>query len=782
MRYILLLCLFASLSFTLRPLDAQPPDTTDNATTNTRVAVDPIRHLADDAPGNTAFCFGVHNGSKFVSMMMRSKLALQLTKVMAANSDNKDGEDAAADAATDAATDVDVGEIIWNLSENELDLSTIQISFDDDAKQTLLNLSNHQEDLLDVASQLLANDAILIGDESWSATWEAICKSIVIAREKTSLVRRDADTLALEGFDALMADESFANIRIPNTVLSCQLTDSASTKRLLQQISKSSQAATDDDLGGWKYRSEEIQSVSMAVFSYPLVDLVGSEVNETEELNAQELSERKQLHALLLGRSLQFAIGLVDSRLVIYTGENFPDAAPLIRHASDYSKRLADRNTLASVMPLQDETMIASAFVSDRFAKSSQVMGRQGWIANTIGLISTMPMAIQIDGVAIDQMAMAMGLPDIGWTQLIEKLDHIDKQWNQLAITKAGWSATIAASSSGIVGRSESRWIDPRLPSTPLTVDQHIGDDVIAFYARQGTTTAARCLIAYDFVSHLCLGFSRITIMIGDDQEFDQGVNLHFRRLGQMPLRLANIVNDKWLPALGNGGQAIVLTRFDPTPELADNVPFELTLVSQVANRQKLAEAGKMLKQWCNSTINQYCEIIKKMDSDTADIDVPIVEPTILFTDEQSDVFTLAFSTAATDEPSDDDEKASIQDAFDLNLDSLGSIYHWRLTDDVFTLGTNPLISKKMLSPRPDLAHRRELETTPNTQPSTLRSVIWIDTDQIAKMFDGIDDPAAKDAVNVIRSIDSFHRIGVTQADKTIHRWKLTMPLGEAVD
>ena len=91
---------------------------------------------------------------------------------------------------------------------------------------------------------------------------------------------------------------------------------------------------------------------------------------------------------------------------------------------------------------------------------------------------------------------------------------------------------------------------------------------------------------------------------MSEPEDAAEGVSLHFDRLNQMPLRLTKIVHDQLLPALGAGGQAIVLTRFDPTPNDDGDVPIEVTFVSGVADQQQLLGAGEMIRQWTNSLIS----------------------------------------------------------------------------------------------------------------------------------------------------------------------------------
>ena len=61
---------------------------------------------------------------------------------------------------------------------------------------------------------------------------------------------------------------------------------------------------------------------------------------------------------------------------------------------------------------------------------------------------------------------------------------------------------------------------------------------------------------------------------------------------------------------------------------------------------------------------------------------------------------------------------------------------------------------------------------------SNVPTVIWIDADQIAKMYDGVDDDDTQLLAKLIRCFDSYHRVTTTEKDKTIRRWKLSMKLG----
>ncbi|MGB7344676.1 MAG: hypothetical protein WBD20_10705, partial [Pirellulaceae bacterium] len=695
-----------------------------------------------NVPHNTAFCYGIHNGAEFATMLLGSELVLQL--------------------AQSGASSISVEAISESLG-SEFELGDISFGLSEATEQANDVTQQQRSDLSDLARQLFARDAIVIGDESWSTTWESISKSVLIAKENLSLVEKEANSYTIEGIDALLADESFAKIRIPDTVLSFQLTDTSPATRLLDQLSISVGDAMPETLAGWKYYRHAIEADSLAVFSYSLRDGLIA-VTDEDDMDAKEKSEHEKLLGILRDRSFQFGIGLVKSRLVIFVGEDIQRVADLIDVGANQTKRLVARNELASVVPAPEEILIASAYVSDRYAKSADVLGNQGLLSNLTSFVSNLGGMVKVGDVPIDQAAIGMGIPSAAWTQLGSKLKWLGERWDALVPPNAGWAATISASPSGIVGRSVTMTIDPRLPVTALTVEQHLGDDVIAFYARQGTTSAERCLLAYEFASQSMIGFTKLMITFADEEEISENVDLHFGRLNQMPLRLTKIVNESLLPALGDGGQAIVLTRLDPTPNEHDNVPIEVSFVSTVANRQALVDAGEMIRQWANSLVNQYCEIIKKMDPDEADMDVPTLPPPMVTDDGDSNLFTLAALTSEADSVDDADAaKDAPAVSADWDISSIGTMFHWRLSDDVLAMGTNIVITKNMLKPKRPVSPNRGLGDI----DGVLRSIIWIDTDQIAKMYEGIDDEDAQSFAKIVHCIDSYHRVTTTNNRKT---------------
>ena len=692
-------------------------------------------------PANTAFFYGVHNGADFLKMLAGSELAKQL--------------------AVSSISEISAQDIV-----ESLDFDAIEIDFEEAAEDARGAIEPHQADYEAFVSQLMRNDVILAGDESWSKTRESICDCILIVKENISLVETKPDVYRYEGLDELLSAESFANVRIPNTLVSFQLTDIAPATRLIAEMVKSAGEQTKEQLGDWTYQSHMVGDDQLMAFSYPLLKLV--EPKDDEKLTKDDWEDRQKLADRFRDRSFQVAIGLVQSRFVFFMGEEIEALKNLVGVAA--TPRLVAQKELELVLPQDGDVLIASAYVSDRFAKSANALGDKGIFTNLTDLVGSIWAMVKVDDVPVQQAVMAFGFPPEAIVTFGSKLKSIGERWDALAGPKAGWSATICAAPSGIIGRGVTFTVDPRLPEAALSVDQHVGDEVVAFHARQGTTTSARLMLGYEFFSQLYIGFTSVMIEMMGEEEETEGMGLHFQRLNQMPIRLAAIIDDRWLPALGDGGQAIVVTRFDPTPDEYDNMPIEFSLVSGVVNDQDLRNAGDLIRRWANSWVNQYYEIIKKTDPEE-DLTVPTIDPPMIANDGDSDVFTFVQLSENSEELADEEPQIDLP----WDLTEIGTMFHWRLSTDVLAMGSNVLVTKKMLAKQTPIPSDRGLATG----DGVVRSVTWIDFDQIAKIFNSAREEDAQEVVRAIRNIDWYHRITTTNKNKTIRRWKLSMPLGD---
>ena len=99
-----------------------------------------------------------------------------------------------------------------------------------------------------------------------------------------------------------------------------------------------------------------------------------------------------------------------------------------------------------------------------------------------------------------------------------------------------------------------------------------------------------------------------------------------------------------------------------------------------------------------------------------------------------------------------------------------------RLVLEVLAMGSNVLVTKKNARQEKANFIRRGLAA----DEGVVRAVIWVDFDQVAKIFDNANDDGSQQIAKLIRSIDSYHRITTTNENKTTRRWKLSIPLGDS--
>ena len=99
-----------------------------------------------------------------------------------------------------------------------------------------------------------------------------------------------------------------------------------------------------------------------------------------------------------------------------------------------------------------------------------------------------------------------------------------------------------------------------------------------------------------------------------------------------------------------------------------------------------------------------------------------------------------------------------------------------RLVLEVLAMGSNVLVTKKMLAKKKPISSGRGLAA----DEGVVRAVIWVDFDQVAKIFDNANDDESQQIAKLIRSIDSYHRITTTNENKTTRRWKFSIPLGDS--
>lgn len=232
-------------------------------------------------PQNTAFFYGIHNGTKFWKMLAQSDLSQQL---VASGLSELTAED------------------YQGLMEG--DYGGIEIDFDEAAKGTMDAIGDHQDDYEAVVKQLLTSDAILVGDDSWVTTWESIAKCFRIAKEEFSVIEVGENKHKVLGSETLLQSVAWKNLRVPNTLLSFQLTDTAPAIRLLEQFRSHTDNLTNEELGGWQKGDHPLGALgdnSLAVLSRPL-DQWMTELQDNDQ-SEKELTEESDAVAVGKNRS-----------------------------------------------------------------------------------------------------------------------------------------------------------------------------------------------------------------------------------------------------------------------------------------------------------------------------------------------------------------------------------------------------------------------------------------------------------------------------------------------
>ena len=178
----------------------------------------------------------------------------------------------------------------------------------------------HRDDLSAVARQLLQSDAIVCGDQNWIPFWNAISETIAFAKTKLSLEETGENEYRFTGLDAVIEHPSFAEIKIPSTLAAFTLSDAEPATRLLSRLESWSQSVPREELGKWQTSLTRVGGQPVVVFSYPLDEW---EMNpEDFELTDDDLRSRELIQRVLADRRFHVAVGIIQSRLIFFVGED----------------------------------------------------------------------------------------------------------------------------------------------------------------------------------------------------------------------------------------------------------------------------------------------------------------------------------------------------------------------------------------------------------------------------------------------------------------------------
>ncbi|WP_146521338.1 hypothetical protein [Stieleria varia] len=721
-------------------------------TPNAGIATDPPS--LQRMPADISFYFGIHRGGELFSMLGGRELADKLATL-----------------ETDSAatqTDLEDQPVAVDLGIIGLELSDIASNADQ-----IKQMQNSKPGL--VFNQLFQTDAYLCGDESWTSTWHAV--SIAIADAKNNLT--DEATARSDEEKAESLHQHLKDIRVPNTLAGFHLSDPTLARELLAEW----QASLTEEEIPWEIGEHRIDHESLTTLSVKLETWFDSLVEDVN-VNESDLLFQQAVRRSLRDRSLHVSIGIIRNQLIVFVGEDLTAIDKLTAVPDENDERLVDTPEFAAAMPPAGQSHFATAYISDSFAKSGVVPDESGWMTNWVDTISLIARSAKVDGVPMGDMGMLMGVPILSSSDFSGRMKSLAQRWDALALPPAGWAMTVGCDATGISSHSVWMSVDPRLPDTPLNVDRYAGGDTVAIYARQGTTTATRCLLGFELVTNTYLGFMETMFAMMGDEGLPTESQRYLARLQQMPMRLSTIVEDKWFPALGDGGQALVATFHHAAPGIPKKSPIEFTLLSRVAHRDDLIVAGGMLRTWANSYVNQYFEMAKTLDDDDEIPLPPQIDPPTILDDGDSDIYTIATPDLSAFEVEtvelDDDAIAEEETPEETSQTD----FHWRLSDDILAIGSQRDVTKAMLVPNDDSVVWRDSEET-----GLLRSVLWIDFDLLTDRLSQIANANEMEQeereefqafIDALRKVHSFHRVTHTRDGMTVTQTKLAMPLGSS--
>ena len=707
-------------------------------------------------PKDVAFFYAIHDGAKLIELLKESKLSEQAAK-------SEIAQDLAAELAPDLQTD--------SLDLGIFEIETGQIT--DGAKKAL---EGREVEVYPLLSQLCGNDAIICGDVSWSETWESLSKVILVAQQTLSLETQGEGENTLEGVDEVIDLPEFANIRVPNTLAAFTLEDTKPAESLIDQIHSWAINVPKEELGDWHFGKHSIGENSLQVFSYPLDNW--DVMTASAKLTAEDIVTRQKMKKVLSGRSIHLAMGLIDNRLVLFLGEELDAIDRLAGIGLDEKDRLAATDHLDGILPAADEMMIATAYRSDRYANSNSAIGNSGVFSSIVEAIAGIARMAEVDGVPINQIAPGLGMLGGGF-DFKSKSKEIAEKWNSLNLKPAGWVGSISISKSGITGRTVLQTVDPRLPQTGLNVDQHIDPNAMFLHARQSTTIGQRTLLVVDFFGALVNWYMDLLTGLGVSDEMPEDGKRSLQRIGQLPMRLAAITNDHWLPALGDGGIGFAIVAnldVDPTgdfDESSTKSPYDFALVAKVKDADKLRKAGDMMRTWLNSMFKQYTLAATSMDDELPET-VFQIPPPHAADDGGSDIYEFNW---------DHLEGVTKEDLIDETEPGLFNYdYHWRLNQETLVFGGNRDVTRSMLKHHPQPPSVFQL-------PGVRRSITRVDLGLYAKQMVNAADRAIAKADDIdpdemkefeeflatLRALPTFHTETRTNNGKTYGAWKLSL-------
>ena len=736
-----------------------------------------------DAPADISFCYGIHNTQRLLEVFAQSDFASFLR---------------------DSGLSEEIVPVVsQDLLSDELDFGVFSIDFSDTDFTPIPTQSDNEDQIrTDVSSlqkQLLANDACVIGDKSWAVSWEAISQSVLLLHEHVGLVDKGGNNFELSGINEVLENPVVNKVRIPGTLFSFGLSDTKPLERLMIEYRK---ALSEEDHGEdkWLIEEQRIGNESLVKVSYPLDEwdeTPRAEDGDAKEPTDEQKKQTKNMKRILNGRRLFVVFGLAESRLVVFIGEDISQLDHLLGLGAQPANLMSTTTHFERVLPADNETLVASGYTSDRYAKSTQALGGKGFTSYLIDGIAAVFPYIEVDGVPIADMAngmtMGFGLTGVG-ASLPKRMEEIERQWKDVSLPPRGWAGTISVGPESLVGRTIRTATDDRLPDSGMTIDQHRAAPPVVVFAGQTTSVTKKSFLVFETVNNLLMGYLDLITSFTNDVESSEETSRIGNRLRQMPLRLSNIVHEHLLPALGDGGVMLVVNAADPSDLTHDSTevanaflsPFDVSLAIDVQDELELSKAGALLRTWANSYVNQYTRFGNIMTGDNEDVS-EIPAPNIQ-REGRSDVFTFEWpdvesedkaeveADQTNDESNDDVSNHQIEESL------IGADFHWRLSKNLLVVGTNRRLSNLMLDERPIQApelnlpgeRRTFFHIHPNPYAESVRRFV-----EMAKDHDpDIEQDDLEEMASFISGIEMFPEVfGETRTHqgKTLGAWKMLL-------
>ncbi len=509
-------------------------------------------------------------------------------------------------------------------------------------KSTLEN--PNVRDLLLLASDMVANEFFMYGDEEWCAAIEQFMEFqnqiISIASEDPEALEEYFNTLDKARVDAL---------HIPNTIIGFRLTDDHLARTQLDALEGilrlfgGQQAELEPFLKKLRrhdFSDGQTLSITLDSSLIPKPDAMDDEYNleedQLEESDGEEdddavdqdggdedlRDERQRAYdkamELLDGRSLTIALGVKSNLLLIGVGED----AGLLEQVGEAQAKLVDHPRMSVLKEANVAKLRSVSFVSQRWRQSQ-------WRANFGHYFSNLTM----------QFTMALqdtseDIPDAQqWKQeLIQDAQWLDNKVSEIAPLfgdQLAWSHAIDSGSQGwSYDWSQAMWLEN---AAPLGILEHAGSDPLLLLGIK-QREIPQLLDIVDYLMERVPEHAERFIATAEQDEEDRELALKVFHQGWPLVEEAmEILRDKVAPALDERESLLAFAASWTTQQLGQDMPTasepltlpELALACKVSDRELFVDGCQSLYE----VFDKVVALVREIDAESIPADYVVPRP-----------------------------------------------------------------------------------------------------------------------------------------------------------